>query len=757
MRSRWLEEEAAGFVAHYGGSWGEPLALRTYSTRLLGSDPDLVLHGGGNSSVKAMWVNALGEEMEAIFVKASGADMASIEPAGHCGLDLNYLRRLKTLPSLNDEAMVDQLRTHLLWAGSPTPSIETLVHAFLPARFIDHTHADAILALTNRDEGEEAVREALGGDVIVLPYVTPGFKLALAAAGAVAACPTAWGMVLAHHGLVTWGETARESYELMINLVSRAERFLEKSRLQFGAPPPAARGVAAVQTATQIGTHTRLEERLDQVAPIVRGLLAGHTGDCDRPYRRVVLRVLTGPDILASLACPGAREVFVTPPLTTDHLIRTKALPLWIDDLPYDGYERVRVRLEAAVGDYCREYEAYLNRHAPDMPPGVKPFDSQPRVVMIPGLGVFCAGPDIDEADITRDITEHTVAVKAAIRASGSKYSGLSEDELFRMEYRTLQHAKLNKLGIAAGHGSFGAVASRPGVVSRSSADFHPGGASHPGTGGAQTFGASLRGHVALVTGAAGAIGTGICRGLLEAGCLVAATDLPGDPLNALVQTMEERFSGRILGIPLDVTDPESIADAFAQVIATWGGIDLVIPNAGVAMVAPLMDLTLDRYRRLEQVNVEGTLLVLAEAARLFKRQATGGDIVVVSTKNVFSPGANFGAYSSTKAAAHQLARIASLELASDDVRVNMVAPDAVFACGSCRSGLWAEVGPDRMKARGLDEAGLEDYYRNRNLLKVQVTAAHVANAVLFFATRQTPTTGATIPVDGGLPDSTPR
>jgi NAD(P)-dependent dehydrogenase (short-subunit alcohol dehydrogenase family) len=182
-----------------------------------------------------------------------------------------------------------------------------------------------------------------------------------------------------------------------------------------------------------------------------------------------------------------------------------------------------------------------------------------------------------------------------------------------------------------------------------------------------------------------------------------------------------------------------------------------VIPNAGIAAVAPLTDLSLDRYRLLERVNVEGTLLVLAEAARHFRRQGTGGDIVLVSTKNVFAPGANFGAYSSTKAAAHQLARIASLEFAADDVRVNMVAPDAVFGHRTCRSGLWAEVGPDRMKARGLDEAGLEAYYQSRNLLKAQVTSTHVANAILFFATRQTPTTGATIPVDGGLPDSTPR
>jgi len=401
-----------------------------------------------------------------------------------------------------------------------------------------------------------------------------------------------------------------------------------------------------------------------------------------------------------------------------------------VEGLPSGSEAEVRAALAAAVLEYSEVYKGYLRKYARAMPAGVKPFAPTPRVIIIPGLGVFCAGADLREATIARDITEHTIAAKAAIAAVGSAYRGLPEEELFAMEYRSLQHAKLGT----------GARAGRP-----------------AGEAGAWGDAAPLRGHVALVTGAAGAIGTGICQGLLEAGCLVAATDLPGDPLKTLVDKLGTAFAGKIIGLELDVTDPASVASAFAEVPRTWGGVDLVVPNAGVATVAALTDLTLDEYRRLEQVNVEGTLLVLAEAARLFKRQATGGDVVLVSTKNVFAPGASFGAYSSTKAAAHQLARVASLELAADDVRVNMVAPDAVFACGTRRSGLWAEVGPERMKARDLDEAGLEAYYQNRNLLKARVTAVHVANAVLFFATRQTPTTGATIPVDGGLPDSTPR
>jgi NAD(P)-dependent dehydrogenase (short-subunit alcohol dehydrogenase family) len=338
-------------------------------------------------------------------------------------------------------------------------------------------------------------------------------------------------------------------------------------------------------------------------------------------------------------------------------------------------------------------------------------------VVLLPGLGALCAGDDARAADVARDIARQTLAVKAAIAASGGSYEGLPERELFEMEYYSLQQAKL----------------ARPAA-------------------------APLAREVALVTGAAGAIGSGIARGLLREGCHVAVTDLPGERLDSLASELAAEFGpARVTALPLDVTDADSIAAAFAGAAGTWGGVDLVVVNAGLAHVATLARLSLEDFRRLERVNVEGTLLVLAEAARHFEAQGTGGDVVLVSTKNVFAPGAGFGAYSATKAAAHQLARIASLELAPLGVRVNMVAPDAVFGEGARRSGLWQEVGPERMRARGLDEQGLEDYYRERNLLKARITPEHVARAVLFFATRQTPTTGATLPVDGGLPDATPR
>jgi rhamnose utilization protein RhaD (predicted bifunctional aldolase and dehydrogenase)/NAD(P)-dependent dehydrogenase (short-subunit alcohol dehydrogenase family) len=575
------------------------------------------------------------------------------------------------------------------------------VHAFIPAKFVDHTHADAILALTNQLDAQKVVRDALGDDVIVLDYVRPGFDLALAVAKAYRASPSAEGIVLIKHGLITWGETARASYERTVDIVSRAEKYVTKRTAK----------VLGVKSAT---SRDKARVRYLAIASVLRGQLAVQTDNVDWPYDRFILQPLITDEVLAFVNREGAREIALTPPVTADHLIRTKSLPMWLDNPPYDEPDELSEHVATAIGDYRRQYAAYVERHASRMPEELHPFDSSPRVILVPGLGAVCAGRDIAAARIARDISEQTIAIKTKIAAMGV-YEGLDEDHLFDMEYRIQQHAKLRR-------------------------EAHP-----------------LCRSVALVTGAAGAIGAGICEALLDAGCHVAVSDLPGDRLTKFVDALDRRHGGHVIAAPLDVTNRESVKKGFDLVTEAWGGVDLVIPNAGIAHVASLEELAEEDFQRLEKVNVDGMLNILAEAGRRFDVQGTGGDIVVVSTKNVFAPGAKFGAYSATKAAAHQLARIASLEFAERDVRVNMIAPDAVFSHGERQSGLWAEVGPDRMAARGLDLKGLEEYYRDRNLLKARVTAEHVAKAVLFFATRQTPTTGATLPVDGGLPDATPR
>jgi rhamnose utilization protein RhaD (predicted bifunctional aldolase and dehydrogenase)/NAD(P)-dependent dehydrogenase (short-subunit alcohol dehydrogenase family) len=701
MKNRWSDQDALQFVAQYGARWGDDLALRTYTTRLLGSDAALVLHGGGNTSVKGTYRNIFGQDTPALFMKASGFNMAKIEPQGHTPLDLEYLRRLCRLPELSDDAMAGEFILHRLDPDAASPSIETLSHAYLPAKFVDHTHADAVLVLTNQPDGEKLIHEALGDGVALVDYFKPGFKLAKAVIAAYDANPGCRALVWLRHGIMTWGATARESYESMIELVTRAEEL-------------AARRASKPLVVVFRSSLADAEKRLAMAAPVVRGPLAQPSGNPDQPFRRVVLQPLVNQDVLDFLGSDRGKELALTPTLTSDHLIRTKALPLWVDEPDYSDPAKLRAQISKGLEAFAAEYQAYLDRHRALMPPGMRPFDSLPRVVLLPGLGALCAGKDVHAAGIARDITAQTLAAKAKIAAMGT-YRGLEEHHLFEVEYFSLQHAKL------------------------------------------RTDEPPLGREVAIVTGAAGAIGSAIAEGLLEQGCHVALTDLPGAALDNLGAELKSRYGERVITAPLDVTDPASVTQGFNAVIRTWGGVDLVIVNAGVAMVSPLEQMDLQAFQRVERVNTEGTLLLLRESARHFRLQGTGGDIILVSTKNVFMPGAKFGAYSATKAAAHQLARIASQEMAELGVRVNMVAPDAVFSHGSRRSGLWAEVGPDRMRARGLDEKGLEEYYRSRNLLKATVTAEHVARAVIFFATRQTPTTGATIPVDGGLPDSTPR
>jgi len=702
MQNRWSDEEACRFVAEYAPQWGEDLALRTYSSRLLGAEECLVLRGGGNTSVKSYTTSVLGEQVPALYVKASGYNLADISPDGHSGVDLEFLKRLRVLQELSDDAMADQFRAHLFNPRAATPSLETLAHAFLPPKFIDHTHADAILALTNQTEGEKHVRQALGDSVLILDYVRPGFELAKAAAEAYESRPGSKAMVWMRHGLVAWGATARESYQATIELVTRAEQYLAER--------------AARPLAVQLSTSQSVaEERLASVAPLVRGLLAVPSGDPDRPWRRVILQSLIDRETLDFVDSDRGKQIALTSPLTSDHLIRTKALPLWLDEPAYADPLKLRQQVSTALRDYATAYKAYIERYSAQMPREISAFDPNPRVLLLPGLGAISAGNDVHAAKVACDITAHTLAVKARVAAMGT-YKGLSENHLFEMEYEQFQHAKLGKGGELP-----------------------------------------LGREVAVITGAAGAIGSAIAEGMLKNGCHVAVTDLAGPPLEELAADLKLSFGDRVVGIPLDVTDAASVARGFKSIVKIWGGVDLVIINAGRALASSLEDMKLEGFRQLQLVNTEGALLMLSEAGRHFRYQGTGGDIVLVSTKNVFAPGASFGAYSATKAAAHQLARIASLEMAEIGVRVNMVSPDAVFSHGTRKSGLWAEVGPDRMRARGLDEKELEEYYQKRNLLKVRVTAEHVARAVLFFATRQTPTTGATLPVDGGLPEATPR
>ena len=704
MKSRWSDAEARQFIDRYAPRWGEPLALRVYTSRLIGADPDLVMHGGGNTSVKVVIENLLGERTDALCVKGSGWDLDSIEPQGFPALDLGWLRRLRKLKDLSDEEMVNQFRTRLFDASAPNPSVETLLHAFLPHVFIDHTHADAILALTNQPDGEKLTRQALGERVVVVPYVMPGFTLAKLAAEMFESKPDAQGMVLLKHGLFTFAPDARTSYERTIELVGRAESFLQGRMRGRGVTPAPDEDVARART------------RMAQVGPILRGLLATPSGNPDQPHRRVILEHRASPDLLGLVASPQCASLAARGPLTPDHVIRTKAQHLFIGQPALDDPETLRKQLGAAIAGYRTGYDAYFAAQVREKGVTRTKLDPDPRVLLIPGVGIVCAGKTRKDAAIAADIAEHTLRIKEVAEAIG-RYQPLEPSELFDMEYWSLEQAKLGK------------EIEKP-----------------------------LSRQVALVTGAAGAIGVAACVELAKAGAHVVLTDLDAEGLErAREKVAKAAGSSACAAVRMDVTDEGSVAAAFDHACRVFGGVDIVVANAGIAQVSALADTDARQFHKVLDVNLGGYFLTLRAAARLMRAQGTAGNVVINASKNVFAPGADFGAYSASKAAGHQLGKVAAIELAPLGIRVNMINADAVFAEGDTPSGLWREIGPERARSRGIAAEKLQEFYRERNLLHAEVTGRHVGRAVVFFASNQTPTTGATLPVDGGIAAAFPR
>jgi NAD(P)-dependent dehydrogenase (short-subunit alcohol dehydrogenase family) len=541
---------------------------------------------------------------------------------------------------------------------------------------------------------------------VVVPYIMPGLPLAKAVVEAVERQPAAQGAVLLKHGLCSFAEEARISYELHIELVDLCEQYL--ARKVRNRPLLTARPGSA--------TSGSPESRVAATAPILRGLLAEATDDEDHPRRRWVMEWRGSPAVLDFCSSEQARELVRHGPLTPDHVIWTKALPLYVDDPHWEEPERLSERLGHAVVEYRRAYDRYFEGCAKAKGVNLAKLDSTPRVVLLPGAGALCFGRSKREARIAADITEHTLAAKALARAVGS-YESASPSDLFDVEVWRLERAKLGSSG------------ERP-----------------------------LDRQVVLVTGGAGAIGLGVAEVCAAAGAHLVLADLDAQRAREAAARLEARHgAGSAVGLALDVTDEASVRSGFDAACVAYGGVDVVVPNAGIALVSPIEELSSEDARRVAEVNYLGVLNTIREAARVFRLQGTGGHIVVNSSKNVFAPGKDFGAYSASKAAAHQISKIAAIELAPLGVRVNQINADAIFDEGEVRSGLWETVGPDRARRRGLDADELPEFYRQRNLLRARVRARHVGNAVVFFASNATPTTGATLPVDGGIPEAFPR
>ncbi|MGB8710759.1 MAG: bifunctional aldolase/short-chain dehydrogenase [Methyloceanibacter sp.] len=676
MQSRWNDISALDAVETYAEKGvSEDLALRVYTTRLLGRDPLLVLHGGGNTSVKTRAKDDLGVEHEVIAVKGSGWDMAEIEPQGMPAVKLEPLRRLRALSALSDEAMVNVQRLNLLDASAPNPSVETLLHAFLPHKFIDHTHAAAVLSIVDQPDGEALAREVYDGRMGIVRYIAPGFGLAKAAAEVFEQSPDVEGLILHKHGIFTFGETAREAYERMIEMVSLAE-----SRLRQGRP-------VVFQARTLADELAEVAE----IAPIIRGAVALPADKPGGEPTRFVMTFRTGPEILAYVNGAELADYSQRGVVTPDHIIRTKNTPLVVSPPEPGRLDEFARHVKQAVAEFSAGYDSYFGRENEKVGGIKSKLDSAPRVVLVPGLGLFGIGRSAKDADIAADLAENTVRVVTDAEGIG-RYEPLPESDLFELEYWSLEQAKLK-----------GAVV-KP-----------------------------LTGQVALVTGA-GAIGSATAKALAAEGAAVAIVDIYGDTARKVAKS----FKG--LGLQCDVTKPEEVRDAFAKVCERFGGVDIVVSNAGAAWQGRIGDVSDELLRQSFELNFFAHQTVAKEAVRIMLKQGTGGALLFNISKQAVNPGASFGPYGLPKAAAMLLMRQYALDYGKDGIRSNGVNADRV------RSGLLTDVMiADRAKARGVSEGE----YMSGNLLGREVLAEDVAQAFVALA-KARKTTGHIEAVDGG-------
>ncbi len=685
VQHRWSDAAAQEAIARYGAQGvGEDLALRTYSARLLGADPELVLHGGGNTSVKTTVHGLLGEPIRVLCVKGSGWDLGTIEPPGHPAVRLEPLQALRVLESLSDEAMVAAQRQNLIDPAAPNPSVEALLHAFLPHTFVDHTHSIALLALADQPDAAEVCREVYGDRVALVPYVMPGFALAKAAALAYEAAAAGGtepeGMVLLQHGLFSFGATAEQSYDRMIDLVRRAEERLARGERSLHAVAVPERPAPAAA-----------------VLPVLRGALG----------RAAVAAGVRPHWILALRDTPLARAISDDARLgdwagrgvaTPDHVIRTKAQPLVLPPLPPGGDGHALSAwgkaLEQALEAYGADYRAYVQRQNAAAGGVKKALDPLPRVAAIPGLGLVGIGKSAAEAATVADIAGAWAQTLLAAEAIG-RFEPVGEADTFAMEYWSLEQAKLGK------------AAEKP-----------------------------LARQVVLVTGAAGAIGAAIARAFAAAGADVAVLDLEQEAAAVVAAACGKRA----LAAACDVTDPAAVQAAVAAVAAHFGGLDIVVSNAGAAWTGPMATLADADLRASFELNFFAHQSVAQAALAVFRAQGLGGQLLFNVSKQALNPGPNFGAYGISKAALLALTRQYAIEEGAAGVRVNAVNADRI------RSGLLDEAMiRERAAARGVSE----EVYMAGNLLGVEVRACDVAEAFVALAKLER-TTGAVLTVDGG-------
>jgi rhamnulose-1-phosphate aldolase/alcohol dehydrogenase len=671
-----------------------------YRSNLLGADRALANQGGGNTSVKQTVPDHLGRETRVLWVKGSGTDLATIGATGFPGLRLDELVPLRGREEMDDASMVEYLLRTAVRPDQPRPSIETLLHAFVPAAHVDHTHPDAVIALTSTPDGRRLAADAFGAEAVWLDYERPGFAMSRRIAALLEDAPSSRAVLLERHGLVTWGETSETAYRTTLEFVTRAAEALARAGAgRFGL------GGRKVTELRDVTADVLLADAL----PALRGALLE---DADG----VVLEVDRSPEAIAFASSARAPEVSQVGAPCPDHLIHTKHRPLVV---PFDpdsvDADALRTVFRDGVDRFVEWYREYYARNLDDETRRFPIDPAGPRVVVVPGVGIVTSGADAGRARLSRDLYHRAIAVQDAADALGG-FRSLSEAEAFAIEYWPLERYKL---------------------------------AQAPPRG-------ELAGRVAVITGGGSGIGRAAARKLADLGAHVAVADLNVDSAREVADEIASAHGGRrALAVEVDVTVEDAVQEMTRRTVLAYGGLDILVASAGLATSAPVTETSLDDWERNFAVLARGYFLAAREAFKVLQVQGAGGSIVFVASKNALVAGANAAAYSSAKAASLHLARCLAEEGGPIGIRVNTVNPDAVIQGSSIWSSEWMA---ERATTYGVSEESLEEFYRGRTKLGVSVYPEDVAEAIAFLAgPRSAKSTGNIVNVDGGVSAAYPR
>ncbi|MFD0698706.1 bifunctional aldolase/short-chain dehydrogenase [Paenibacillus sp. GCM10027628] len=662
-----------------------------YRSNLLGTDRAVANWGGGNTSMKTIETDFRGRVVEVMWVKGSGSDLATMKAKNFTGLRMDDIRPLYERNEMSDEDMVAYLVNCMIDSKHPRASIETLLHAFLPFKHVDHTHPDAIISLCCAHNGKELAKEIYGDRFVWVPYVRPGFTLSKMIAEGVRNNPKAELVLMEKHGLVTWGETSEESYLKTLAIINEAESFIE-ARVQE----------SDLYGGTKYDSLSEQERNdlLAQVLPIVRGAVSAE--------KKMILTVDSADDVLQFVNSKDAAVLSQVGAACPDHLVHTKMKPLYIDWNPNSkDAATLTDALKAGIAAYKEEYKAYFERNKNE---GDVIFETAPRVILIPGIGMINTGKSWAMAQVSGALYHRAISVMRGSTALGT-FVSLSENESYNVEYWPLE---LYKLTLAPAEAEF----------SR---------------------------KIAFITGGAGGIGSVTARQLLKEGAHVVLADLNLEGAQKLAAELNEQYGeNRAIAVKMDVTKEEEVESAYRDSILSFGGIDIIVNNAGLATSSPFDETSLKEWNLNMNVLSTGYFLVAREAFKIMKKQNVGGSMVFVGSKNSVYAGKNASAYSTAKAAEIHLARCIAAEGGEYGIRVNSVLPDAVLQGSAIWNSSWRN---ERAAAYGIEPDQLEEHYRKRTTLLVNIFPKDIAEAIVYFASSKADkTTGCMITVDGGVP-----